>query len=159
MSNNWHRIIWRLSRPDPVDDEDGFFLDNFFHETNSNQFWLEPEWYAGPTVTVGAGAGELQFPANSLCFRIRFLDGSMRAIWKDCVLFPAGSEALEFDDKGKPVPALDTEQLVGRTKVNGEDATVTIYMDTRPATNPTQLRIFAADEGVGNHLGAGIAHQ
>jgi hypothetical protein len=157
MSNNWHRIMWQLSEPDSEQDPDHFFLDNFFHETNSNRFWLEPEVHTGPAVTIGEEGAEAEFPANSLCFRIRFAEGEMRAPWKNCVVFPTGSQVPAFDDKGKPIVELDTEQLLGKTKVNGEDTIVTICMDAR--NDPTVLHIFASMHDEGNHLGAGIAHQ
>jgi hypothetical protein len=159
MSNNWHRIIWDLSKPNPEHDPENFFLDNFYHETNSNRFWLEPEAYMGPTVTIGKDIGEvkgrMEFPTNSLCFRIRFAEGEMRAPWKNCVVFPHGSEPLQFQD-GTPNFTFATEELAGRTKVEGHDTVLIFGMDPN---DPTILHIRAEKEGVGNHLGMGVAHQ
>ena len=150
---NWHRIIWQLSEPDPKHDDEGFFRDNFYHETSGNRFWLEPEAYTGPNVTIGIDA----FAANSLCFRIRFADGEMRDPWMDCVLFPAGTEALEFHEDGAPIWAAGAMRLEGRTTVDGHDTLLTICMDE--GHQPTELHIRAEKEDIGTHRGAGVAHQ
>jgi hypothetical protein len=160
-SVNWHRIIWQLRpSPDAADDHGNYFRTNLLLATNSNtninNFWLEPELYPGPTQTFGQGPALVQFDANSLCFRVRFLDGEMAAPWQNCLLFPRGSEALQFDNNNKPQPATETARLVGRTTLgNGQPAKLTVYMDS----NNRQLKIFASEIGIGNHLGMGVAHQ
>jgi hypothetical protein len=101
--------------------------------------------------------GEDEFTANSLCFRVRFDDGDMSPAWENCVLFPAGSEALKIEH-GAPIWAADTQQLVGWTQVDGEKTLLTICMDEthRPTT---ELYIRAEKGGTRGHLGMGVAHQ
>ncbi|RPH51436.1 MAG: hypothetical protein EHM84_05265 [Lysobacterales bacterium] len=157
-SVNWHRIIWELSQPTSTDDPHGYFKTHFFASGSANQFWLEPEVYPGPPVSFGQGPALVQFDKNSLCFRVRFVGNDMAPAWQDCVLFPRGSQPLQFNaTTKKPEPATDTERLVGRTKVKGKFAKVNVYMV--PNSKPRQLRIYAGDIGLGSHLGMGIAHQ
>lgn len=156
MSNNWHRIVWQLSQPNPANDPLNFFLNNFFAQGKSNKFSLEPVAYTGPQVTIGQGAMSGTFEPNSLCFLIRFDGAEMSDPWKACLLFPIGTQPLQLANN-KPVFAAATERLQGMTRANNHNAVVVVGMDT--TQNPTVLHIAAADVGQGGHLGMGVAHQ
>jgi hypothetical protein len=156
---NWHRIVWRLSPPDPADEAHQEFADDFYDAARSNEFWLEPELYLGPAATFGKGPALLRVDANTLCFRVRFHDDNMTAAWRNCVLFPRGSALARLGKDNRPIVAADTARLVGRTRVNRRLERMTVYMRARGKKAVTELRIFVGERGTGSHLGAGIAHQ
>ena len=158
---NWHRIIWELSQPTAANDPHSYFKNHFFASGSgkSNQFWLEPEVYTDPPVTIGKFSEKATFQTNCLCFRTKFLGEDMTAPWKDCLFFPhpKGVKPLKLTKKTKePIINGNTERLVGLTRTSKKQGAILILcMDTTTKL----MHIKAAEHGLGHHLGAGVAHQ